>query len=132
MDNDPHADSQDELRQCISELMKAEHNLADDNAGVSQCGDERLRRVGAALERPMSRRARGIVYAIGRVLAHEAMAEIAKRIIETLVRLSPMPQGRVLSYDDWNGHQNPSRVRRAPAKGAGGARWHFRFVPVSA
>ena len=130
MDNNPHAADQDELRQCISELMKALQNLAGDNAGVSRCDDERLRRVWAMLHRPLSPRARKVVYAVGCVLAHDLMAEIAKRIIETLLRFLPVPYGRVLLYDYRYGNKNTSRVRRTPATGARGARWHFSFVPL--
>lgn len=132
MDNNPHADSQDELRQCVTELEKALSNLADDNAGVSRCGDERLRRWKAMLDRPLSQRAQRIVYAIGRALVHELMTEIAKRVIETLVRIFAMPNGRVLSYDYWCGNQDPSRVCRAQPARARGARWRFGLIPLAA
>lgn len=129
---DPHADSQDELRRCIAELMNAQHSLADDNAGVSRCDDERLRRVRAMLNRPLTRRAQQIVYAVGRALAHELMTEIAKRILETLVRLSPMPYGRALLYDDRINYQNPTHVRWASAAGARDARRDFCVFPFAA
>ena len=133
MDNkDPHAGSQDELSQCIEELMKAQHSLADDNAGVSRCDDERLRRVRAMLNRPLARHAQQIVRGVGRALAHELITEIAKRIIETLVRLSPMPSGRVLLYDDRYHYQNPTHFRRASAARARDARRDFCFFPVAA
>jgi|SRR3954468_3388330 hypothetical protein len=131
MKHGPPTPDPDDLLQSIAEIEKLIQTLAGDNAKVLRGKLKSFWRVRAMLNRPMSRKARRVARDIGRIALKELIAQLAKLLIETFIRIVPAFSG-LKAYDCWYGYSSLTLIGRAHSVGARGASENLAVVSIAA
>lgn len=129
---DPHVTSHQELQRCIADLEEFFEGLADVNAGVSKVALRKLRRVKKLVHQSSPSEAQTVARSLGRVVCHELVAEAAKWILETLIRICPALLTRVKVYDTGFHYKGIASIGRAQPTRIGETRRYFRVILVAA